>query len=79
MKKIITALALTLLLTMMMGISAVAFSSTVIDNPTYTYNNNGLKYVEKTTTENGSTEKIFYGEYNPTSADAEYEWVLYSP
>ena len=78
MKKIITALALTLLLTMMMSISAVAFSSTVIDNPTYTYNNNGLKYVEKTTTENGSTEKIFYGEYNSTSADAEYEWVLHS-
>ena len=78
MKKIITALALTLLLTMMMSISAVAFSSTVIDNPNYTYNNNGLKYVEKTTTENGSTEKIFYGEYNSTSADAEYEWVLHS-
>ena len=78
MKKIITALALMLVLIMMMSISAVAFSSTVIDNPNYTYNSNGLKYVEKTTTENGSTEKIFYGEYNSTSASAEYEWVLHS-
>ena len=78
MKKIITALALMLVLIMTMSISAVAFSSTVIDNPNYTYNSNGLKYVEKTTTENGSTEKIFYGEYNPTSANAEYEWVLHS-
>ena len=78
MKKNITALALALVLVMMMGISAVAFSSTVLDSPNYSYNINGLKYVEKTTTENGSTEKIFYGEYNSTSADAEYEWVLHS-
>lgn len=77
MKKIITALALTLLLTMTMGISAVAFSSGVLNSPNYSYNNNGLKYVEKSTTDNGYSEKIFYGEYNPTAPDAEYEWVLH--
>ena len=77
MKKIITALALTLLLTMTMGISAVAFSSGVLNSPNYSYDNNGLKYVEKSTTDNGYSEKIFYGEYNPTAPDAEYEWVLH--
>ena len=77
MKKIITALALTLLLTMTMGISAVAFSSGVLNSPNYSYDNNGLKYVEKSTTDNGYSEKIFYGEYNSTAPDAEYEWVLH--
>ena len=61
----------------MMSISVVAFSSTVLDSPTYSYNNDGIKYVEKTTTENGYTEKIFYGEYDTTSENAKYEWVLH--
>ena len=61
-----------------MCISAAAFSATVLDSPTYSKNIDGIKYVEKTTTENGSTQKIFYGEYDTTSADAKYQWVLHS-
>lgn len=60
-----------------MTITASAFTSSVLSNPNYTYNN-GFKYVEKTTTENGSTQKLFYGEYNSTTDDAEYEWVIHS-
>ena len=60
-----------------MAITVSAFTSSVLSNPNYTYNN-GFKYIEKTTTENGSTQKIFYGEYNSTTEDAEYEWVIHS-
>lgn len=62
---------------MLFAITAAAFSSNVLDNPNYTYEN-GFKYIEKTAQENGKTQKIFYGEYNPTREDSEYEWVLHT-
>ena len=61
-----------------MAITVSAFTSSVLSNPNYSYTSDGFKYVEKTTTENGSTQKIFYGEYNTTGENAEYEWVVHS-
>ena len=77
MKKLLTSLTVVMALLLLMAITASAFTSSVLSNPNYIYNN-GYKYVEKTTTENGSTQKIFYGEYNSTTEDAEYEWVIHS-
>ena len=38
---------------------------------------NGLTYVEQELDE-GGVQKLFYGEYNTSAEDAEYEWVLHS-
>ena len=77
MKKLFTSLTVVVALVLLMTITVSAFNSSVLNNPNYSYKN-GFSYVEKTTTENGSTQKIFYGEYNSTTEDAEYEWVIHS-
>ena len=56
---------------------SAAFSSSVLSNPSYSKNIDGIIYKEATVTE-GGTQKIFYGEYNSTADDAEYEWVVHS-
>lgn len=80
MKKITIALSLLLTLTMLMSVtvSAAGFSAGVLDNPNYSLNLDGINYVEKTSTQTGYSQKIFYGEYNTTSSDAKYEWVIHS-
>lgn len=70
----VTALLAVLMLTQ--GVSA-AFSSSVLDAPTYTLSANGFRYREATVVESG-TQKLFYGEYNASTADAQYEWVIHS-
>ena len=76
-KKIMGALA-AFLATVALPISATAaFSANLLDNPTYSLQENGLTYVEQSLNE-GGVQKLFYGEYNTTSADAEYEWVIHS-
>lgn len=77
MKKILTSISIVMVALMILTVTASAFTSSVLDSPNYILEN-GFKYVEKTTTENGKTQKIFYGEYNPTAEDAEYEWVLHT-
>ena len=61
-----------------MAITVSAFTTSVLSNPTFSKNINGINYVEASVKENGSTQKIFYGEYNTTTEDAEYEWVVHS-
>ena len=56
---------------------SAAFSSSVLSNPSYSKNIDGIIYKEATVSESG-TQKIFYGEYNATTEDAEYEWVIHS-
>ena len=64
--------------TVALPISATAaFSANLLDNPTYSYRENGVNYAEQTLNE-GGVQKLFYGEYNTNSADAEYEWVIHS-
>ena len=76
-KKVLGVLA-AVLATLMLPISAfAAFSANLLDNPTYSYENNGLTYLEQELNE-GGVQKLFYGEYDTTSADAEYEWVIHS-
>ncbi|MBO5714832.1 MAG: phosphodiester glycosidase family protein [Clostridia bacterium] len=78
MKKIFTSLTVVIALVLLMTITvSAAFSSSVLSNPTYSKNIDGIKYVEATASE-GGTQKIFYGEYDTTSANAEYEWVVHS-
>lgn len=63
---------------LMMAITVSAFTASVLSNPDYSLEINGIKYLEKATTENASKQNIFYGEYNATGEDAEYEWVVHS-
>ncbi|MBR2381736.1 MAG: phosphodiester glycosidase family protein [Clostridia bacterium] len=78
MKKLFTSLTVVVALVLLMTITvSAAFSSSVLSNPTYSLNNNGIKYREATVSESG-TQKIFYGEYDSTGTDAEYEWVVHS-
>lgn len=58
-------------------VASAAFSTSVLDNPTYSYEKNGMSYVEQTVSE-GGTQKLFYGEYDATASDAKYEWVIHS-
>ena len=60
-----------------MSITISAFTTSVLSNPKYSLDINGISYKEVTVTE-GGTQKIFYGEYNTTTEDAEYEWVVHS-
>ncbi len=76
MKKILTSITIVVAFMIFMAITVSAFTTSVLSNPNYSYNN-GFKYVEKTVSE-GGTQKIFYGEYNTTAEDAEYEWVIHS-
>ena len=76
-KKICGALA-AFLAAVALPISAMAaFSADVMGNPDYTWQENGISYAEKSL-EEGGLQKLFYGEYNANSADAEYEWVIHS-
>lgn len=78
MKKILTSISLVLVLVTLMSVSASAFTSSVLSTPTFTQTVDGVKYIESTVKENGSTQKIFYGEYDTTAEDAKYEWVVHS-
>ena len=62
----------------LMTVTASAFTAGVLDNPSVSMDIDGIKYVEAEATENGKIQKIFYGEYNTTAEDAEYEWVIHS-
>lgn len=78
MKKFLTSLTIVVALLLVMTTTISAFTSSVLSNPTYTKDINGISYKEATVKENGSTQKLFYGEYNTTADDAEYEWVIHS-
>ena len=81
MKKILSIISLVLVFTMLTTITASAmgqFSADVLKNPDYSLNENGFKYVEKSAYDTGYKQNIFYGEYNTTAEDAEYEWVIHS-
>ncbi len=54
-----------------------AFQSTVLNNPDYSLQENGILYQEKALEEAGK-QAIFYGEYNSTAPNAKYEWVIHS-
>ena len=78
MKKLFTSLTVVVALILLMTITvSAAFSSSVLSNPKYSLDNDGIKYREVTVSESG-TQKIFYGEYNTTAEDSEYEWVIHS-
>lgn len=68
--------ALLAVVTLTQGVSA-AFSNSLLDDATYTLTNGSFVYKEQTVQEGGQ-QKLFYGEYNATSDDAEYEWVIHS-
>lgn len=77
-KKTLGALAALLAVVMVVPIAAAAaFSSTVLHNADFSLNENKLSYYEKSLNE-GGVQKLFYGEYNTASDDAEYEWVIHS-
>ena len=76
-KKIFSALA-GFLAAVALPISAMAaFSANVMENPTYSWQENGIFYAEQSVDEGGE-QKLFYGEYNASTPDAEYEWVIHS-
>lgn len=78
MKKKISAAVAAFLAVVALPVGAMAaFSNNLLDNPTFSHQNNGIQYVEQSVDEGGE-QKLFYGEYNTTSADAEYEWVIHS-
>lgn len=68
--------ALLAVVTLTQGASA-AFSGSLLNDPTYSLSENGFVYKEQTVQEGGQ-QKLFYGEYNANSDDAEYEWVIHS-
>lgn len=77
MKKTLSSLSLAIVITLLLSISVSAFSAGVLDAPDYQLDINGINYVEKATIEANYKQKIFYGEYNTTAEDAEYEWVIH--
>ena len=78
MKKTLTSLTIVVALIVLMSITiSAAFTSSVLSNPKYSLDIDGIVYKEATVSE-GGTQKIFYGEYNTTTEDAEYEWVVHS-
>lgn len=76
-KKISTAVAAFLAVVALPVGAMAAFSNNLLDNPTFSHQNAGIQYMEQSVDEGGE-QKLFYGEYNTTSADAEYEWVIHS-
>lgn len=65
MKKLLLVFVIVLTIaTMVFSNVALAFSEDVLDNPDYTFEQDGIVYKEKTTTYNGNEQKLFYGEYN---------------
>lgn len=78
LKKRILGTVAAFLAVIAMPIGAMAaFFADVLENPTYSLKENGLTYVEQELDE-GGVQKLFYGEYNTSAEDAEYEWVLHS-
>lgn len=76
-KKLLSGLAAFLaVLVLPIGVAA-AFSASLLDDPVYSLQENGLTYLEQEFSEGGN-QKLFYGAYNANSADAEYEWVIHS-
>ena len=66
---------------MLMSVPAAAlgqFSASVLSNPNYSLEYDGINYVEKSAYDTGYKQNIFYGEYNSTADDAKYEWVIHS-
>jgi len=61
-----------------MTVTVSAFAANVLDNPNYQVDINGIRYTEKTVTENSKKQNLFYGEYNTTAENAKYEWVIHS-
>jgi len=78
MKRIITFLTVAVALILLVTFPVSAFSAGVLDSPNFKLDRDGFVYVEKETKNNNLTQKIFYGEYNTTGEDAEYEWVIHS-
>ena len=76
-KRIYSAVAAFLAVVALPVGAMAAFSGNLLENPTFTHQENGIRYVEQSV-EEGGVQKLFYGEYNTTSADAEYEWVIHS-
>ena len=76
-KKILGTVAVCLAALMLPIGALAAFSSNLLQNPTYELKQSGFSYYEQTVSE-GGTQKIFYGEYDTTAEDAEYEWVIHS-
>jgi hypothetical protein len=78
MKKVLSFVSLLVVFVLLMTVTVSAFSSSVLDNPNYQLDIDGIRYTEKTTTENSKKQNIFYGEYNTTAEDSKYEWVIHS-
>lgn len=76
-KKLFGALAVFMALVALPISVSAAFSADLLNNPTYSLQQNGIRYAEQSLNE-GGVQKLFYGEYNTASADAEYEWVIHS-
>lgn len=76
-KKFLSVLAAFLAVFVLPIGALAAFSTDLLKNPTYSLNENGFTYVEQEL-EEGGVQKLFYGAYNTTAADAEYEWVIHS-
>ena len=76
-KKFISVAAALLAVVALSTEAAAAFSSTLLNNPTYSQTTDGIVYKEQTVSE-GGTQKLFYGEYNTTASNAKYEWVIHS-
>lgn len=76
-KKLTAALAAVLALVALPVGALAAFSADLFKNPTYSLENKGFTYLEQEVTE-GGLQKLFYGEYNATDPNAEYEWVIHS-
>ena len=78
LKKKLTAVLAAVLALIALPVGALAaFSSTLLANPTYSFMENGFTYTEQELNE-GGVQKLFYGEYNATDPNAEYEWVIHS-
>ncbi len=76
-KKICTAMAAFLAVVALPVGAMAAFSNNLLKDPTFSHQESGIRYMEQKV-EEGGVQKLFYGEYNATSPDAEYEWVIHS-
>ncbi len=79
MKNILYCLLIALLAALFTApVGASAFTAQVFDNPDYVYEQDGFIYKEKKTKENGVNQSLFYAEYDSTTTNAKYEWVIHS-
>lgn len=76
-KKWFGALAALLMLSVLPVQAFAAFSPSLLDDPTYSLSQDGFEYREQTVEESGK-QTLFYGAYNATASDAQYEWVVHS-